>query len=446
MAHEGTFIFEGYETNMEQGVATFRYRVDLPDTSHSFREEFRFPPVHGHNTAPIEAVTQVFDALFLIAGISYWRLWCPRRMALPTVSLTTEQSNFWKAVYQKGLGELFYKNSIDFWDLLQFPATRPNEKTATSFFRTNRSLVLIGGGKDSIVTGELLRKAGKIFTPYALNSQPLQKAVSEHLGGKEIVIERILDPKLLELSKAPGVFNGHVPISVLYATSALLIAVLHDYRYIIASNERSANFGNVEYLGAMVNHQWSKSIEFESLFREYIHNYITPDITYFSLLRPLSEIHITKLFSDHPSYFSTFASCNRNFSTTAPLTDGRWCRQCAKCAFVFVSLAAFLPKKEVVRIFGANLLDDESLLPLYRDLLGLGEVKPFDCVGTPEEVTLAFQLAHEREDYDADAGMRMFTREIQLTPERVTELKKALFTPAAHHVVPPEFQAIVDAI
>ena len=46
-------------------------------------------------------------------------------------------------------------------------------------------------------------------------------------------------------------------------------------------------------------------------------------------------------------------------------------------------------------MFGKNLLDDETLVPMYQDLLGYGAMKPFDCVGTFEEAQAALYLVRE---------------------------------------------------
>ena len=149
----------------------------------------------------------------------------------------------------------------------------------------------------------------------------------------------------------------------------------------------------VEYLGEMVNHQWSKSEEFEKLFNDYVKRFITPDISYSSPLRQMTELQAVEEFVKYPKYFKVFSSCNKNYkiNSSASLKASRWCRECPKCLFVFISLAAFLPKKEVLAIFGKNLLEEKSLLPLFEELIGIRNFKPFECVGTPEEVKEALE-------------------------------------------------------
>ena len=43
---------------------------------------------------------------------------------------------------------------------------------------------------------------------------------------------------------------------------------------------------------------------------------------------------------------------------------------------------------------GTNLLDMEENQEFYKELLGEGDKKPFDCVGEFEETQLAFELCY----------------------------------------------------
>jgi hypothetical protein len=442
MSHEGNFIFESYEASVEEGSASFHYRVDLPEQSYTFTEHLNFPPPTRANLSA-EIITPIFNALFLLGGISYWKLWCPRRIQLPTIELTPQQADFWNIVYSKGLGELFYKNQINFWDLVQFPSLGIQAAPATALPLQERSLLMIGGGKDSVVSAELLKKSRQPFATFTLNAQPVQEAVIKQIGGQTFNVVRTLDPQLIELNGQAKTYSGHIPISAFYGLTALLVAALHDYRYVIASNERSANYGNVEYLGATINHQWSKSFEFENLFQNYIHEFISPDLTYFSILRPLSEIKIGQLFADQAKYFSFFSSCNVNFRQTQSSNLSLWCGDCAKCAFVFVTLAAWLPKEQLIKMFGRNFLAEDNLLQTYRELLGLGPVKPFDCVGTPEEVALAFALIKERGEYQQDAALKMYEQETGGRFPSTEELKKTLLAPTVYPTMPDKFSKLL---
>jgi hypothetical protein len=155
-----------------------------------------------------------------------------------------------------------------------------------------------------------------------------------------------------------------------------LIGYLTHKKYIALSNENSANESNIN--GRNINHQYSKSLEYENDFRLYSSNYLYVNTEYFSFLRPISEYQIAYLFSKFDKYHSIFKSCNEG-SKKEPWV---WCNNCAKCLFVFIILSPFLYKDKLVNIFKEDLFEKEELLQLFIDLTGHGNLKPFDCVGT----------------------------------------------------------------
>jgi 7-cyano-7-deazaguanine synthase in queuosine biosynthesis len=416
----GPFVFLGHATQGNE--ITFHYRSGSID----FTEKLILSDV-DFSKVPKELLQNLLDNLLFILGVSYWKLYCPKKIEVRDNLLTKEQAGFWNTVYTKGLGEFFYRNNIDFRGLVAFPYSKNHLSKAIAFPRTDRLLLMIGGGKDSIVSAEWLKENNKKFTAFVINDYPLQKEVIKILGVDSVVVKREIDQKLFALSKQQGTYNGHVPISAMYAFIALLVATLYDYRNIISSNEKSANYGNGEYLGLEINHQWSKSEEFETLFQNYVRNYLTQDINYFSILRPLSEIKIAQLFSKYQNYFSTFSSCNKNF-TIRKSSDKKWCGQCSKCAFVFAALSAFLPKRRLIEIFGKNLYSDKALLGMYRELLGVKGSKPFECVGTPEEVKLAFYLAHKKGEFHGDGIMEMFEKEVLPAMNGTAQLEQKLLS------------------
>ncbi len=437
-----TFYFTSYENDIKTGEINFHYRLETDKETFDFTERL-IGPIADPGLIPAGLLDHVLDSLHLALGISYWKLYCPEEIKVGNISLTKQQADFWNEVYTKGLGEFFYKNKIDFRGLINFPYSNDSTEEAVSFQRKNRSLVGVGGGKDSIVTGELLKKSQKEFVGFSLNPKDLQENIIKKMGIESVSIKRVLDPQIFQLNKRGDVYNGHVPISAIYAFTALFAALLADYKYIIVSNEKSANYGNVEYLGNMVNHQWSKSEEFEMLVRNYIKDYITPDIIYFSLLRPYHEIKIAQIFSGFSQYFSDFSSCNKNFRINED-SDNLWCGECAKCLFVFASLAAFIPKGELIKIFGKNLFENESLAEKYQELLGVKDHKPFDCVGTPEEVKLAFFLAHKREGYEEDPIMKVFLTTFSNEFASIEESEKNLLAATSKDTIPPDFKSLIE--
>jgi len=437
----GKFIFAGHEWNSAECKATFTYELHHEDETFTFTETLVFPQSEPLQDVPQALLENILNNLLLALGVSYYKIYCPKELVILGFSLSKKQAEFWNTVYTKGLGEFFYKNNIDFRGLIAFPFSEEKQTQPVSFSRQDRSLVGIGGGKDSIVTAELLKKHNKSFSGFVINAHPIREEVMKLIGTSAIIVQRIFDPQLFELSDRKGSYNGHVPVSSHYAFIGILCAVLFDYRYLIVSNEQSSNYGNVDYHGMEVNHQWSKSLEFESLFQEYIHNFITSDVTYFSLLRQQAELAIVKEFVNYPQFFPHFSSCNRNFKINGEGSDRLWCGECAKCAFAFVMLAAFLSQEKVVNIFGQNLFEKNSLLQTYKELLGTAAIKPFDCVGTPEEVQVAFSLAMQK-GYDNDPVMKYYKEEVLPTISDVEKLKEEVFSVSEKHNIPAEFQGV----
>jgi len=79
---------------------------------------------------------------------------------------------------------------------------------------------------------------------------------------------------------AAGYLNGHVPISAYYAFYACFVAVLLGYKFVSISQERSSNEGTVDFHGLSVNHQYSKTFEFEEKFRKYFTSVLASDLEY----------------------------------------------------------------------------------------------------------------------------------------------------------------------
>jgi len=408
---DARFLFKGHEDDLGKGEILFHFAIESEKKTIDFTEKIYFPPVTTQ--IPPALLKSILNNLMLILGISYWKTYCPKEIVIESNFLTKEMANFWNIVYIKGLGEFFYKNKIDFRGLVKFPYVVNVQEKAITFARKGRALLGLGGGKDSIVTAELLKSQNKDFDLFTVGTSIIQEGVAKIIGKKPILIKRELDPKLFELNKKTGVYNGHIPVSVIYAMLGIMAGAFYDYKSFVVGNEKSANYGNVEYLGEIINHQWSKSEEFEALFNNYVRKFITSDITYSSPLRGMSELEVVREFVRYPKYFKVFSSCNANFkispSTLLRTNPKRiWCGKCAKCLFVFICLSAFLSKEKVLNIFGKNLFEDGNLLPLFEELIGVRNFKPFECVGTPEEVKTALEKISEKGEFNNSFLMRHF--------------------------------------
>ncbi|MFH1444579.1 MAG: endonuclease domain-containing protein [Candidatus Peregrinibacteria bacterium] len=438
-----TFIFDSHVFDPETGKIELHYSLD--DEVY-FTETLLLP--HPEKPYALSPTPHALHALHLIGGISYYKTCCPKQIEIRSGNLTDEQADFWNTVYTKGLGEFFFRNQIDFRDLIHFPysplspALSPRERVARSDGRGARILVPIGGGKDSTVTVELLKKAGYDITLLRIGHHPLIKQTAEIAGLPLLTVERHLAPELFDLN-AQGALNGHVPVTAYLSLLAAVIAELYGFDAVVMSNERSANEGNVEYLGTKINHQWSKSLECERMLRTSLQESGSA-VEYFSLLRPLSELKITQIFATLPQYFSVTTSCNANWKILGKKQASRWCGTCPKCAFVFTMLAAFLPQKTLLEVFGENLFDKEQLLPTFRQLLGLEGFKPFECVGTPEETIAAFLLAHERGDLDQSKAMKLFVEHVLPTLKQPKKIIEEALKPSSEHCIPAPFSSLLQ--
>ncbi|MEO6508964.1 MAG: hypothetical protein ABIO02_03350 [Patescibacteria group bacterium] len=444
-----TFEFTSYKIQENRQDIVLKYAVVFEDGKRlEFEEVISLPK---HIEALSEELKKVLDktihTLHLICGMSYWKTFCPSKISIKTQALTKDQSEFWNTVYTKGLGEFFYRNKIDFRNLISFPYSEVEVSESLEIDRGKKALMGIGGGKDSVVAYELLKKGSILTTAYMLETQKeyeLINEVVESMAIDAIHIKRRIDPALFETNKLAGAFNGHIPITAIYSIVGLLSAVLYNFKYVVMSNEKSASYGNLNYLGEEINHQWSKSEEFEQLFQNYIQTNITPSIQYFSILRPWTEMRIVEEFVKFPKYFHTFSSCNNNFKVyKESLKNSRWCGKCPKCAFVFAMLSAYLPKNELLQIFNNNLFADDSLIDLYRELLGIKDYKPFECVGTPEEVQAAFFKSYSAKEYNEDINMKLFITEVLPGINNPEELLNAVRSKGNDSLIPEELRPLL---
>ena len=371
--------------------------------------------------------------------ISYWKCACSPLLVIRPFALQPEQVAWWKKLYFHGLGEFFYLNSIPVTEdnFMQVEVASTNSLTAESFLLEDVLIIPVGGGKDSAVTLELLgSKPGSI--PMILNPRgaSIETIAAKGFASNYFIeIHRTIDPLLLQLN-VQGFLNGHTPFSALLAFVTVLAAILSGRRHIALSNESSANEATIE--GTLINHQYSKSFQFESDFRDYVKQWISEDINYFSFLRPLNELQIASVFSQFPKYHPVFKSCNEGSKTDS------WCGHCAKCLFTYTMLSPFLRENELIRIFGKNMFADASLEPLFDQLTGVADEKPFDCVGTIREVNVALcETIRQREDMELPYLVRYYRNSQNYQEYSHVDFAAELSHISEHHYLSKEFLKIV---
>jgi len=392
------FIYSGY-----------LYKITDKDLEISFNF-FIEPNIHFNPSVIIRNIDksrltkldiEILDNLIFHLGLmeipSYWKVTCSPVIEIRAGKLNKDQIKWWKDLIINGMGQFFYENKID-WrkaNFLKIKSKGNSKSKIHSRKLKNRVLIPIGGGKDSIVTLESLKRKKEISC-FSLNPTPAVQKVIKIGKCKKVIVNREIDNNLLKLNRK-GFLNGHTPFSAYLAFLSALLAVAFDYKYVAFSNERSSNEGNVEYLGKIINHQYSKSFDFEEKFKKYSKRYLIKDFEYFSFLRPLYEIQIAKLFSKYPKYFSVFLSCNEAFKTSGRKKGiGKWCGECSKCLFIYVCLYPFLNKKQLKNIFKKDLFEDGKLVSLMKQLTGKEKFKPFECVGTQKESLTAFYLSYKK--------------------------------------------------
>ncbi len=437
------FTFTSYSFDRTSGEVVLTYAID----GEEFVERLVFPiPATGIPEGIDTALDRALFTLHIIAGISYYKAKLPPEIVVESGKLSVDQASFWNKLYTLGLGEFFYRNGLDFLEYIQFPASdqsTSNVQRPTACIPSG-ALVPIGGGKDSLVAIEMLREAGIDFDLVMFGHHSRIREVAAEVGKPLMQIQRTIDPKLMELNAA-GAWNGHVPITAYVGIASMIVALLHGKRDVVFANERSANTGNAEFEGIMINHQYSKSLEAERDLQQYLSAFVTQDVRVFSILRPMSELDIARRFAANGKYFGVFSSCNKNFKQGGVPSVTRWCGKCPKCAFVFVMLGAFISRRKMVEMFSEDVLMKPELLAMYKDLTGYGTMKPFECVGEFEEVIAALALIEGRGEYDDSPIMKWFAAEVSSKRNDIDALINHARTLSMEHAMPEEYAHMVYA-
>ncbi len=379
-------VFRILEYRFADRVFVGRYEGFVAGERISFEEVVDFGETGG-DARPHESLLRL---LALTLSLSYYKATLSDEIAVD-FPLSAAETAFLRTVTEHGLGEYAYVNDLP-WKLTPTVTAPPREASdASPSPLTTRPLVAVGGGKDSIVTIEALKATGHKPLLFSVNDRGAIRASVEVSGCEFFTVSRRIDPRLVR-ANADGAPNGHVPVTAMNSLIGLIAAELAGCGPVIFSNEASADYGNLDWLGRHINHQWSKSLEYEDLLRETLAAEGLSPERFFSLLRGYREIEITRDFSRHEQYFDAFTSCNRAYRIDPGARSAGWCGECPKCVFVFLLLAPFVPRAQLVSIFGRDILDEPGQRQHLLDILGIGTQKPFECVGEPSEAVEALTL------------------------------------------------------
>jgi UDP-N-acetyl-alpha-D-muramoyl-L-alanyl-L-glutamate epimerase len=437
------FVFDDYHFEPATSALSLRYRFsDGP----RFEEKLIFDLAPTRlSSAADQVLDRIFRLTFLFCGISYYKAFIPKVLTCRPFALDDMTAAFLHKFYENGLAEFAFRNRLSLRDHFHFRSSSvTTPPSAITLDLPRRTCVPVGGGKDSIVTLECLRQSGQPLLLFSLgDAEPINACIAA-AELPYVRVRRQLDSGLFELNRA-GAFNGHVPITGILSAIALACAVLSGCDAVAMSNEHSASAPNLTIDGVGINHQYSKSLEFEQDFAEYAGRTISPSISYFSILRPFSEIEIARRFSKYPVYFTKFRSCNTAFRQSRSARGQHWCGNCPKCRFVFLALAPFVPKTDLIAIFGRNLLDDHAQRDGFAELCGLRDHKPFECVGETSESAAVISHLAGHPDWREAKVVRQLNEEFPTLRQGGPADYAGLFEAKYPHRVPPSYMAILDA-
>ena len=434
-----SFCYEGFDLDPGQGLLTCRYSLG----DRTFTEKISFGPDGPGHRWDSPAIGQAARLIFLLAGVSYYKTAAPAVIDLGQTAVTDAEREFLRTFYLDGLGEFGYRNGLDLSGLWLAGGSATESPPAGPADTPGRMLIPFGGGIDSIVTVEMMRpradaalfvmsrpgdRFAAIERPAAVTGLPIVRA------GREI------DPQLLRSAEL-GFLNGHVPVTGILSAIAVLAALLDGRDTVVMSNEWSASIATLEAGGHAINHQYSKSADFEAGFRQVLAAALGGRVTYFSALRPFTELWVAQKFAALTAYHATFRSCNRAFHIDPQRRLDYWCGQCDKCCFIDLILAPFLPAADLRQIFaGAEPLADPSLADRFRALLGtLPDAKPFECVGEVGECRAAALLAAARPDRADTPLLHLLTAQLPAGPPPVDVA--GLLRPVGEHWIPDAYAA-----
>src|SRR6266446_7161965 len=143
------FVFESYHFDPATGVLELRYNLD--DRLH-FLETYKFDFKYvDYDPAALDRALQ---ALFFMAGVSYYKTYIPSEIVVRAGALDAEQATFFSKTYQRGLGEFWYVNKLDPRTPVEFPTTTEKIEPVQDSRQNNGLLIAVGGGKDSLVSIE----------------------------------------------------------------------------------------------------------------------------------------------------------------------------------------------------------------------------------------------------------------------------------------------------
>lgn len=422
------FVVGPWSWDAHDGVLTCTYVLG----EWSFAEEFRF----GLGADLDEPLARAFDLLAVTAGVSYYKVAPAPTITVRAVAPSDGWHGYVTNLYDKGMREFRHQNGLS---LEHVPTVVLGARPPTAAGRAGApagALVPMGGGRDSLLVALALRPMTPVLM--TVGGNPVVDVQAASLGLPLRHVGRRLDPLLFDLNRR-GALNGHVPVTAINSCLAVALAVLVGAADVVMSNERSASEPTRIVGGTAVNHQYSKSAEFEVVLRAMITLLDLP-VRYFSVLRDLGEDDVSRLIGRHWDELPPFVSCNRARTAANASSFPTWCGTCAKCYFVFLALAPHVPRATLAAAFGRDLLSTDADVEAVEHLL-LQPDRDFECIGTPYETRTALHAAAAGEWHDVAALRQLATRCAPAPQE--DDFADVTAWPSA---VPDEYRRMIEAL
>ncbi len=279
------------------------------------------------------------------------------------------------------------------------------------------TLMLCGGGKDSLASMTLLEGGGVDYDAFVYShstygrgshQHELIDGLLAHTGHGRLhrgwVFDDALDSPAANVDPARGVARMIAAETVSSYLTALPVALQHGYTNVALGVSASTDEHNLhwERTGEDVNYLWGMSSAAEQLLHDYVREHLVSNLSMFHILRPVHDVGVFTLLHRNLDAVPATHSC-------AQLKP--WCCRCAKCIYVWMSYVAWLPEQVVADTFrrsagagsgdparwgGVNLFALPENRTVLRKMLGLESYKPTDCVGTVSEARLAFLMCRRK--------------------------------------------------
>src|SRR5262245_14407714 len=198
------FRYERFQIDKTSERVTVRFHFSVPPDI-VFTPEVHFEAVKdGWYSVHEESLNNVVFHLGLIEAFSYWKAAASPTIEIAAGFLSTEQVQWWEDLLIHGMGEFFYRNDIDFTaaDFVKIVPASSARSAGYSAILPQRSLLTIGGGRDSALAGAVLRDSGSPFTCMMLNPSSAARMIAARVtSAHPIVVRRTICAELLELNR-----------------------------------------------------------------------------------------------------------------------------------------------------------------------------------------------------------------------------------------------------